>query len=267
MPRRTAAPKNAAASKEASESVSTPVAGFGNLSMDSRDEAGSRPARQRTTQLRRAILDTAAQMFADKGYLGTNLRDIADALGMSRPGLYYHFPSKERLLEAIIEELTLSSERELARIAREKQEEPEEGLRLVVRITTLWLLDHQVFFRVLDRSESDLPAELKASNENSKKKNLAHMVRIIERGITVGRFRPVNPHIAALAMAGMRNWAAWWYKPGGPLTATEIADMLAEMAVRSVRRGDAHRSRSERIEDALRILREDVAHLDYLIKE
>ena len=86
--------------------------------MDSRDEAGSRPARQRTTQLRRAILDTTAQMFADKGYLGANLRDIADALGMSRPGLYYHFPSKERLLEAIIEELTLSSERELARIAR-----------------------------------------------------------------------------------------------------------------------------------------------------
>jgi hypothetical protein len=65
----------------------------------------------------------------------------------------------------------------------------------------------------------------------------------------------------------MRNWAAWWYKPGGRLTATEIADLLAEMAVRSVRRVDANHSRSEKIQDALRILREDVSHLDYLIKE
>src|SRR5258707_12364980 len=172
---------------------------------------------------------------------------------MSRPGLYYHFPSKERLLEAIIEELTLSSERELARIAREKQGEPEEGLGLGFRSTTLWLLDHQVFFRVLDRFESDLPAELKASNENSKKKNLAHMVRIIERGITVGRFRPVDPHIAALAITGMRNWAAWRYKPSGPLTAIELAHMLAHMAVRSGRRGAAPRPHSETIKPTLPI--------------
>jgi Tetracyclin repressor-like, C-terminal domain len=136
-----------------------------------------------------------------------------------------------------------------------------------VRTTTLWLLDHQVFFRVLDRSESDLPADLKAANETSKRKNLAHLVGIIEHGIAVGKFRPIDPHVAALAVAGMRNWAAWWYKPGGRLTATEIADLLAEMAVRSVRRVDAHRSRSEKIHDALRILREDVSHLDYLIKE
>jgi AcrR family transcriptional regulator len=247
--------------------VSKPAVDPGNPLIASEEEAGARPTRQRTTQLRRAMLETAAQMFADKGYSGTNLRDIADALGMSRPGLYYHFPSKEKLLEAIIEELTLSSERELARIAREKQGEPEEALRLVVRITTLWLLDHQVFFRVLDRSESDLPADLKASNEASKRKNLAHLVGIIERGIAVGRFRPVDPHVAALAVAGMRNWTAWWYKPDGRLTPTEIADMLAEMAVRSVRRIDAHRSRSEKVEDALRILREDISHLDYLMKE
>jgi AcrR family transcriptional regulator len=260
-------PRKAVTSKKASKSSSTPAVELANASLAPEDESGARPTRQRTTQLRQAILDIAAQMFADKGYLGANLRDIADALGMSRPGLYYHFPSKEKLLEAIIEELTLSSERELARIAREKQGEPEEALRLVVRTTTLWLLDHQVFFRVLDRSESDLPADLKAANETSKRKNLAHLVGIIEHGIAVGKFRPIDPHVAALAVAGMRNWAAWWYKPGGRLTATEIADLLAEMAVRSVRRVDAHRSRSEKIHDALRILREDVSHLDYLIKE
>ena len=142
MRRKTATPK-----KEASGTISTPAVGLANPRIEAGDEAGARPTRQRTTQLRQAMLEAAAQMFADKGYLGTNLRDIADALGMSRPGLYYHFPSKEKLLEAIIEELTLSSERELARIAREKQGEPEEALRLVVRVTTLWLLASGFFPR------------------------------------------------------------------------------------------------------------------------
>src|SRR6202035_6134138 len=83
-----------------------------------------RAIRQKTPIVRKAVLDTAAALFAERGFGGTNLRVIADELGMSRPGLYYHFPSKEKLLEAIIEELTLSSERELERIAREKKGEP-----------------------------------------------------------------------------------------------------------------------------------------------
>ncbi len=222
--------------------------------------------RQRTEVLRRAILDTAANLFAEKGYLGTNLRSIADAMGMSRPGLYYHFPSKEKLLEAIIEELTLSSERRLVQIAREKEGDPEEALQLIVRATTLWLLDHQLYFRVLDRSELDLPADLREANETSKRTNLDYVVGIIERGIAVGKFRPIDPHIAALAIAGMRNWTAWWYRPDGRLSAAEIADHIADMAVRSVLRSDAHRSRSDNVSDALRILQEDVSHLAYLVK-
>ena len=230
------------------------------------DEGAGRRTRQRTEVLRRAILDTAANLFAEKGYLGTNLRAIADALGMSRPGLYYHFPSKEKLLEAIIEELTLSSERQLVQIAREKEGDPEEALQLIVRATTLWLLDHQLYFRVLDRSERDLPADLREANEASKRTNLEYVVGIIERGIAVGKFRPIDPHIAALAIAGMRNWAAWWYRADGRLSATEIADQVADMAVRSVLRSDAHRSRSDNLADVLRILQEDVSHLAYLIR-
>ena len=231
------------------------------------DQDSARPVRHRTTVLRRAILDTAATMFAEKGFVGTNLRDIADALGMSRPGLYYHFPSKENLLEAIVEELTLSAERQLVRITEDKGGEPDQALRLVVQATTVWLLDHRVFFRLLDRAESDLPPEVKASNEESKRKNLQYFVGIIERGISCGKFRPVDPHIAALAIAGMRNWAAWWYKPDGRLTAQQIAESIADMAVKSVLRSDAHRSRSDTLADAVRILQEDVSHLGYLIRE
>lgn len=227
----------------------------------------TKPIRHRTTVVRRAMLEAAAELFAERGYAGTNLRDVADALGMSRPGLYYHFPSKEKMLEAIIEELTLSAERQLAAVAENHDSDPEEALRLVVDITTQWLLDHYVFFRVLDRSEAEIPAGLRMSNDASKRAILEYFVAIIDRGIAAGRFRPVDSHVAALAISGMRNWAAWWFKPDGRLSTKEIAAIMAEMAVSSLRRSDAHRSRSERVGDVLRVLQEDVAHLGYLLKE
>lgn len=51
---------------------------------------------------RRRILDLAAALFLERGYAGTSLRDIAAAVGMKAGSLYYHFASKEALLQAIL---------------------------------------------------------------------------------------------------------------------------------------------------------------------
>lgn len=45
-----------------------------------------------------AILKTAAELFTQKGVHGTSLNDIADAAGMSKGTLYYHYPAKEQLV-------------------------------------------------------------------------------------------------------------------------------------------------------------------------
>ena len=238
----------------------------GGASGKSADLRG-RATRQKTPIVRKAVLDTAAALFAERGFGGTNLRDIADELGMSRPGLYYHFPSKEKLLEAIVEEVTLSSERQIAALSEEKSDDPEAALRVIVSMTTRWVLEQHTLFKVLDRSEADLPEDLRASNEASKRAILEHFTRLIDLGIKSGRFRPIDSHVAALAISGMRNWVAWWYKPNGRLSSNEIADIIAEMAVRSLLRSDSHRARSERLDDAMRVLQEDVAHLTRLMAD
>lgn len=52
------------------------------------------------TRLR--ILDTATELFHERGYAGTSIRHIAERLGMTKGALYYHFASKEELLLAIV---------------------------------------------------------------------------------------------------------------------------------------------------------------------
>ena len=50
-----------------------------------------------------AIVDAAANVFAERGYHGTTTQAIADVLGMRQASLYYYFPSKEAALELVCE--------------------------------------------------------------------------------------------------------------------------------------------------------------------
>jgi AcrR family transcriptional regulator len=54
---------------------------------------------------RTRILDAARALFADRGYGGTSMRDLAEALGMTKAALYYHFPGKAQILLALVEPL------------------------------------------------------------------------------------------------------------------------------------------------------------------
>jgi AcrR family transcriptional regulator len=54
---------------------------------------------------RSAIRDVALELFARQGYATTSLREIAEQLGMTKAALYYHYQSKQALLQAIIEPL------------------------------------------------------------------------------------------------------------------------------------------------------------------
>jgi len=81
----------------------------------------AQPAGVDGTEARRRILDVAAALFLERGYAGTSLREIAGEVGMKTGSLYYHFASKDVLLQTILQrgiEVMVAAFREADRATR-----------------------------------------------------------------------------------------------------------------------------------------------------
>lgn len=67
------------------------------------------------------ILDAAEKLFGTKGFDNTSTGDILDAVGIARGTLYYHFKSKEEILDGVIERMTNRLMQDAEEIARNKE--------------------------------------------------------------------------------------------------------------------------------------------------
>jgi AcrR family transcriptional regulator len=65
--------------------------------------ASTDPRRRKGKQTAERILDAAEELFAERGYAGTALRDVAAMVGVRTPSLYNHFPNKESMYAAVLE--------------------------------------------------------------------------------------------------------------------------------------------------------------------
>ncbi len=228
---------------------------------------GDKPRNAKKGLLRKTMLEAAARLFAEKGFGGTNLQDISAALGISRPALYYYFESKEDILASLVDEVTVFTEHQSGKVAANPDFNPAETLRQMVLNHALWLLSHPVQFRVLDRTESDLPATARRTHEKSKRAVLNNFTRSIERGVELGHFRPVDARVAAFTLIGMCSWTAWWFHADGKLSPDDVAKMIADLAVNGIRRVEATQPRELQIADAIQNLQDDLVLLEKLIKK
>lgn len=216
--------------------------------------------------MRRTVLEAAARLFAERGFGGTNLQDIASELAISRPALYYYFKSKEDILASLVEEVTLTSVHQTTQLAATLDTDPADALWQMVFCHAQWLLHHPLQFRVVDRTENDLPVAARKAHDRAKRTVLDNFTRTIGRGIDLGHFRPVDPRVAAFAMIGMCNWTAWWYQPSGRMSSSSLAELIADLAVNAVKRGDVTRTKELELSDAVKLLRDDLLHLERLAK-
>ncbi|WP_433062329.1 TetR/AcrR family transcriptional regulator [Dactylosporangium sp. CS-033363] len=229
-------------------------------------KAGRRRGSARGEAARTAILEQAARLFAEKGFEGTSLLDIAQAADLTRPALYHYFASKDEILATLVEQESAGAAGKLREIARSEQD-PTARLRAAVHELVLDRADAPNRFRMLDRSETALPEPIAERHIRAKRESLSAMTTIIADGIRTGEFRPADERITAFAVIGMCNWVAWWYHPGRDPEPKAVAASIAESAVAMLARPEHARPSEQGVHGAIARLRADLDHLSRLVDE
>ena len=181
------------------------------------------------------ILAAAARIFREKGYHGTSVRDIAESVGLLKGSLYHYIRSKEELLARLFEGSLEGTVRELERIAR-SDERPSARLREMVRTYVTSVTGNLDAVALYLREWRSLPAPELARVRTRRRAMRTLFEDVIAEGVRAKEFAGGDAKLSALAILGMCNWIYEWYRPRGRLRPEQLADELAERALRSVRR-------------------------------
>ncbi|MFJ4770082.1 TetR/AcrR family transcriptional regulator [Streptomyces uncialis] len=214
---------------------------------------------------RAGILEHAARLFAEKGFAGTSFQDISDAVGLTRPAVYHYFSSKEQVLATLVEETSVSSADTLKTVRLREDLDASAKLRSATAELVRDRANAPERFRMLDRTESALPAELATLHLQARREVLAEMTALITDGIVAGEFRETDERLAALSVLGMANWVAWWYRPSSSETVEDVARTLAESAVAMIARPDHRVPAEPTVHGAIEQVRQDLDYLSRLL--
>ncbi|MBX6328743.1 MAG: TetR family transcriptional regulator [Pseudolabrys sp.] len=189
----------------------------------------SRPGGQR--RRRPEIIEAAARVFAERGFHGTATQDIADLLGIRQASLYYYFPSKEAALEQVCLK-GVEGFFEAAKLIAESNASARERLSLLINSHLSPLADRADFVKVFLNERQHLPTESRRRVGRWSRGLERIFEDVIRQGVAAGEFRAdVNPRLAALAVLGMCNAAASWYRKenvGISRLSVEFARLIVE---------------------------------------
>lgn len=175
------------------------------------------------------ICAVAEQLFRDKGYLATSMRDIADAMHLKGGGsLYAHIKGKEDLLWRIANEATDAFFAALESVCAQPAT-PYERLRAAIIAHLLVITRHlgaaAVYFDEWRHLTEPRRSQFMARRDAYEKRFQA----LLEECIASGECRPTDTRLATLHLLSAMNAMRHWYKPNGRLSAQQVAESLADM--------------------------------------
>lgn len=177
------------------------------------------------------LVRVAAQMFRQKGFEGTTIRDIAHAVGMRSGSPFYHFANKHELLMAVMEEgLRLGLEQTEAALDASTLTATEQFRRLV-RVQYGILHDTgSDFIPVMLYDWRSLPDQYKRRIIELKDRYDAIWQQTLEELRAQGRLR-TDPKLARLMILGAINFSATWYRSTNASATAVDLDQLTDQTV------------------------------------
>lgn len=142
------------------------------------------------------ILDTAERLFSTKGYDDTSTADILNEIGIARGTLYYHFKSKEEILDAMIDRMAKGLAGKAKKILSEK--DTPVLLRFTEMMLSLKVDDRSVGYELLEEAHKPQNALMHQKMQKSVLSEICPLITaLIQEGIVQGICRTDYPEEVA----------------------------------------------------------------------
>ena len=167
----------------------------------------------------------AARLFAQKGYHGTSIRDLAQELGLQKSSLYNHFHSKEDLLFHLVDEL-MDQALERIEAVSSPAATPKEKLSAFIRFYTNIYAAEPDRLTVLINELDNLSPEQKRVVLAKERRYVKAIKDILEEAAQAGLLRGIPPAVAIFAFFGMVHYTPKWYQPEGAVSPEELGRLF-----------------------------------------
>jgi AcrR family transcriptional regulator len=193
--------------------------------------------KDKTQQL---ILDAAAKCFSKQGFHGTPLKDIAETVNMKAGSLYYHFPSKEMLMQEVLNKsvqlIYNTVKDEVAKL--EHNAAFPELLRAAIRGHLIAILTYSDYTSASIRNYGQFPEAVHRASQSSRDDYEQFWRDFFDQAEAEGAIRTgVDKHLLRLTIFGGMNWASVWFesKDTDGASVESIADFQADLFLNGCR--------------------------------
>ena len=187
------------------------------------------------------ILDAAIAVFARRGFEAATMADVAGRVGMTAPALYYYFDSKQALLSEVIELNLARILERLERAVAEAGTSPRARLAAFVRTHLAFQLEQLERARVYNAAFlgtgailETLSARQRAAIVAVRDRVRALLDAILVGGMARGEFARTDATLTAMGILAFGEFTPAWFRRDGRLSAVEVAEQYADLALRLV---------------------------------
>ena len=191
-----------------------------------------------TTNLSRKeqVIRKAAELFREKGYAASSMRDLAQKLGIEAASLYSHIKSKEEILQSLCFDMAAEFRRSLDEVEKlpvNAGEKLSRGIIGHIQVMAKDLTASAVFMNEHRHLSQPYLREFLLLRINY----INRFKLIIEDGVRSGEFKPsIDRKLAVMTLFSSLNWMPMWYDPSSAIDSGELGKQLADMLVNGLRK-------------------------------
>jgi TetR/AcrR family transcriptional regulator, cholesterol catabolism regulator len=183
------------------------------------------------------VIRVAAELFREKGYVASSMRDLAQKLGIEAASLYSHIKSKEEILHTLCFDMAKDFMTSLEEVEKQNNltatERLSKGIIGHIQVMARDLTASAVFMNEHRHLSQPFLRDFLLLRINY----INRFKKMIEDGVASGEFKTtIDKKLAVMTLFSSLNWMPMWYNPNAAIEPVELGLQLADMLVNGLKK-------------------------------